>query len=53
MSETCPVGYFTLRLEYSESCVVTLQLPFLFCKANKLTQDVCNSPLEIEPEVLI
>ena len=26
--------YICLRLEYSERCVETLQLPFLFCKAN-------------------
>jgi len=37
----------TLRLEYRESCVVTLQLSFLFLKA-KFT-----SCLEVEPAVLI
>ena len=42
----------TLRVEYRESCVVTQQLSFLFCKANYI-KAVCDSLLKVEPAVLI
>ena len=43
--------YISLRLEYRESCVVTQQLSLMFCKA--INKAVCNSPLKVEPVVLI
>jgi len=38
--------YISLILEYWESCVVTQQLSFLFCKV--ICKAVCNSPVKVE-----